>query len=1408
MAQTIIQIIDQLRQSLNKAQLPDPALRQALSEVLSKHSQEDINETVTTSNDQTLSLLHVAIYVANTPIIDDLIEQGADVNSTDAEKLTPLELALDKQLPRLSKQLIQKAGTKLEVSKLDDLYQYVLNQDSSANMPDLTNKDESKITSALILAIQTNNQLAIDQLCEYTNINSPFDQDGNTLLHLAINEDRADVVKQLLNKGADANAHNKQENPPLFAALTPTKPNDSIVQELMHFGAQAYGLPKELTDKCPESLTQIVEYTSRVINDEIARKMRNLGYSSTVAVVCFGLAEMAKQAHLIDNINNETNTHIKGTAAFNARLELLAKIPDDVFEKHDANTTQILLLPRNQQIEAAFLKLKQEYANTNTTFPLPSDLDNCLIDLQAFFDGISLYQNPNNSPELFDTSSDLSQTASPAKQILMPSILENDPPQEIANFPGVYDLSATESIQQYLQGLHQLLGQTSFTLDITNLGHRIQLSYNHRVNQWCLMDANQLPPKYFNELHILSSDTDELKRFRSLLRQAISKPQTNHGTINTQIFVNQSDALKLANRDLANINQQNNDTDQLQKLHQVYSDQIKAWPMHQLDDTKVSQDPTIMSIACQCGHKDIVEHLVKLPTYQDDKVKLKAPVNSALLNNHPDIVKTLQPHLSGFDEVCLLADSINPHSNYETFKAMLELFDTKPPHNLEIDWEFALLEAAKLGYETYVNDLLQFESNKEHNLVKEDTIPDVIVNALRKNHLNIAETIVQELPNRASSSSIVPWGSLYQAYGLAKQKNCHSVTDYVAAKLKYCPDDLKIAYLSPKDSNNTNKNKTSGSVLNKIKGWLSYHSEQLNSEQIEHNLQPIYQDNTALKYDIYSKLLPFTFEQHNYKLTEALLTCVENDNAISLPFKSLITLAIKKDNSSQFFELIHDKRDSICQSPNSDSYQNDIKQHALVHLAAQDGHLDALKHLIDNYDDNDHSLLNATNEDRLTPLQVAAKNGQTQIVTTLIDHYKQSVNQATQKDQNDLLALAVYSGSQELVDELIHNYGFKVNEEHNNLGQTALHIAAKEGHLELANHLIDNHEAYINAQDNNQDTPLSLAIARQATSSEQDSELVTIIREKMDQYNSTPEDGKTEPESTGEASEKPGKPSFQELSDNSQSFFARNSYMPTRKGLTSIRGSSETFDPNVYVEHIGEQLVAASSQEEPRHDQGYESVTVGYRDNETTASQPKTTLNHHQAKEDASDDNYKSKLNENLNELKASLNKDEVEYLHYKHANPQIGEFTHYLPQQETSSKAAPQQRQHPTSKASKRRVHDFQTQQANAESLRHIINKIINEVGIYTINIDQIDDDFDNPYSIDMGESKDNIELQLTNKQLAYMIIQEHNAQLTGASNPKISVKSRQLEKIEQNFMNKLNQKDIVIDNKDTMPQLLPPNG
>lgn len=285
-----------------------------------------------------------------------------------------------------------------------------------------------------------------------------------------------------------------------------------------------------------------------------------------------------------------------------------------------------------------------------------SEEDYSILDILAFYESLTLYQNPSHHTSLFNQGMSQKHIEDISLFASSDSLRNKGRLASIYNEPAIYK---QDEIKKYFDEIAAILNQflqkeerAGFIL--SSLDHAIALTYQPGTG-WVFMDINQYPPEKF-----ATNDTASLARTIAL---GLSTNPYDFIPLNVSLFTthgtHQKSALqqkladfkkihlandhfkKLAKRcnkegfDLAYIAAKNGDTEVIDKLgkEQINLDKIYG-------DSKT----TLAHLAAQNGHCEIINLLAQ---YQVDvnKANLKStPIHAAALNNHCDILQALCKH--------------------------------------------------------------------------------------------------------------------------------------------------------------------------------------------------------------------------------------------------------------------------------------------------------------------------------------------------------------------------------------------------------------------------------------------------------------------------------------------------------------------------------------------------------------------------------------------------------------------------------------------------------------------------------------------------------------------------------------------------------------------------------------------
>ncbi|UNU25030.1 ankyrin repeat domain-containing protein [Microcoleus vaginatus] len=154
--------------------------------------------------------LHLAIQDARPEIVSFLIANGAQLNVKNSYGATPLHIAVSKNMQNIN-QLLLENGAEINI------------QDNNKTTPlDIAVDRQLEDTVALMIS-------------KHPDVNSEYKY-GRTLLHIAVDFKLKDVAKQLIAKGAFVNAKNNLLQTPLHLATT--RGSQDIVELLIAKGAR------------------------------------------------------------------------------------------------------------------------------------------------------------------------------------------------------------------------------------------------------------------------------------------------------------------------------------------------------------------------------------------------------------------------------------------------------------------------------------------------------------------------------------------------------------------------------------------------------------------------------------------------------------------------------------------------------------------------------------------------------------------------------------------------------------------------------------------------------------------------------------------------------------------------------------------------------------------------------------------------------------------------------------------------------------------------------------------------------------------------------------------------------------------------------------------------------------------
>jgi len=150
--------------------------------------------------------IHVAAQRGNRAIVQMLLKSGAQIDTLNGKEMTPLYTAIMHGRTQTAELLIKKGAT-FSPDKL---------------LHDVANRGV-KYKDIISLLLKNGAKLESQ------------DRDGNTPLHIAVNNNHRVLVRQLLTRGADVRAKNNAGNTPLD--LANQIGNQTIIKLLKQYGA-------------------------------------------------------------------------------------------------------------------------------------------------------------------------------------------------------------------------------------------------------------------------------------------------------------------------------------------------------------------------------------------------------------------------------------------------------------------------------------------------------------------------------------------------------------------------------------------------------------------------------------------------------------------------------------------------------------------------------------------------------------------------------------------------------------------------------------------------------------------------------------------------------------------------------------------------------------------------------------------------------------------------------------------------------------------------------------------------------------------------------------------------------------------------------------------------------------------
>lgn len=194
------------------------------------------------------------------------------------------------------------------------------------------------------------------------------------------------------------------------------------------------------------------------------------GYNLDAIGVCFGLTQMLIAEALTDN------------GGLEKYLQRLARI--FYFAQVYGSIENYIALQEKIKLHA---RLKKDV----TTVTL---INENLLDIQAFFDGVALYQAPQRYSTLFaddeaEMQTQLNQSTYPAKKLLTPVNMENRGQTVAASSPFIA-LYTRDSFAAFIDKTKAHFNNTPFCIEINSIDHQSTLVFDPEIGRIVFVDSN------------------------------------------------------------------------------------------------------------------------------------------------------------------------------------------------------------------------------------------------------------------------------------------------------------------------------------------------------------------------------------------------------------------------------------------------------------------------------------------------------------------------------------------------------------------------------------------------------------------------------------------------------------------------------------------------------------------------------------------------------------------------------------------------------------------------------------------------------------------------------------------------------------------------------------------------------
>ena len=310
-------------------------------------------------------------------------------------------------------------------------------------------------------------------------------------------------------------------------------------------------------------------------------KMKAVGYDLSEGGHCFGMTHMAMQAFLAGDIET-----------FNDRLDLIHEGPIERFHNNF------------QKVR----KKQQDLLNSGETEEA-AELNQAIVDVSAFFDGIVLYQSTEKYKQLFEHPDDVhSQDAKKVLEITQPITLSENPATCLSSHTGSYDKN---ELELYLDLLQERLGEHSFALTLYSAQHAISLNYDAESGHWLLINPNKLPgDEYIHSNLLANALLSAYGQENGLVMETnLYATQKNAHVMNTALASMKNDSTWISLHDDAKLNIVYGDG--MSQLEYGVARDDTSWVLENLSKDVIEPTKRALKLAVGQGNIAVIDSLVK-----------------------------------------------------------------------------------------------------------------------------------------------------------------------------------------------------------------------------------------------------------------------------------------------------------------------------------------------------------------------------------------------------------------------------------------------------------------------------------------------------------------------------------------------------------------------------------------------------------------------------------------------------------------------------------------------------------------------------------------------------------------------------------------------------------------------------